>query len=71
MKIGLIGLGIMGFAMSQKLMQAGHQVYGRDLNADMEKRAAESGIRVLSSPADVAAEGGRCARGCGRTIRLS
>jgi UDP-N-acetyl-D-mannosaminuronate dehydrogenase len=28
MKIGMIGIGIMGFAMSQKLMQAGHQVYG-------------------------------------------
>jgi 3-hydroxyisobutyrate dehydrogenase-like beta-hydroxyacid dehydrogenase len=57
MKIGMIGIGIMGFAMSQKLMQAGHQVYGRDLNADMEKRATESGITVLASPADVAAEG--------------
>jgi 3-hydroxyisobutyrate dehydrogenase-like beta-hydroxyacid dehydrogenase len=54
MKIGMIGIGIMGFAMSQKLMQAGHQVYGRDLNADMEKRAAESGITVLTPlPADV------------------
>ncbi len=57
MKVGLIGIGIMGFAMSQKLIQAGHQVYGRDLNADMEKRAAEAGVTLVSSPADAAAEG--------------
>ncbi len=57
MKIGLIGLGIMGFAMSQKLMQAGHRVYGRDLNTDMEKRAAKAGVAIVPKPADVAAEG--------------
>lgn len=56
MKVGLIGLGIMGSTISQKLMQDGHQVYGRDLNRAKEKKASQAGVTVLSSPADVAAE---------------
>jgi len=56
MKVGLIGMGTMGFPMSQRLIEGGHEVYGRDVRADIQERAAKKGVKVLSSPAAVGGE---------------
>lgn len=38
MKIGVIGLGSMGFGMAASLLRAGHAVYGADISADAVAR---------------------------------
>ena len=38
MKIGVVGLGSMGFGMAASLLRAGHQVCGSDLNPDAVRR---------------------------------
>ena len=55
-QIGLIGIGTIGFPMAQRLLETGHQLFGRELQAGLEKRAQESGVVMLSSPAAVAGE---------------
>ena len=54
MKVGFIGLGIMGKPMSRNLMKAGYElvVYNRS-KASVEELAAE-GAEAASSPAEVA-----------------
>ena len=53
-KIGLFGLGAMGFGMAQSLLRAGHVVHGTDLNTDAVARLqAEGGENA--APATVAA----------------
>ncbi|MEL6679593.1 MAG: L-threonate dehydrogenase [Pseudomonadota bacterium] len=44
MRIGVIGLGSMGYGMAQSLLRAGHETHGFDVNAEaMARFAAEGG----------------------------
>lgn len=49
MKIGLIGLGKMGFNLAINLKRNGHQVTGFDTSPDTLELAAETGIATVSS----------------------
>jgi len=54
MKFALIGLGKMGQALAARAMQAGHEVFGFDLNADNCAIAARSGVEIVSNVAHFA-----------------
>jgi 3-hydroxyisobutyrate dehydrogenase-like beta-hydroxyacid dehydrogenase len=54
-KIGVIGLGIMGSAMSANLVRAGIETFGYDIAAERRERLAAAGGRPLASIAEVAA----------------
>lgn len=54
MKFALIGLGKMGEALAYRAIQAGHEVFGFDLNADNCAIAAQSGVQIVGSVADFA-----------------
>jgi len=56
MKIGLVGLGRMGGAMSQRLREQGFEVVGWDANADRNKALGNSGLRIAANPRASAAE---------------
>jgi 3-hydroxyisobutyrate dehydrogenase len=56
MKIGLVGLGRMGSAMSQRLREQGFDVVGWDVNVDRNKALASGGLRIAANPRAVAAE---------------
>ena len=56
MKIGLVGLGRMGAAMSQRLREHGFDVVGWDMNADRNKGLGDSGLQIAANPRAVAAE---------------
>lgn len=56
MKIGLVGLGRMGAAMSQRLRDNGFEVIAWDQNADAMKTAAPTGLRTAANARAVAAE---------------
>ena len=43
MKIGVIGLGSMGYGIAGSLLRAGHDVFGADVNADAVKRFRAEG----------------------------
>ncbi len=53
MKVGLVGIGTMGFPMSQKLIEGGHEVYGREILVEHEERATKAGVNMLPSVAAV------------------
>lgn len=55
MKIGIVGLGRMGAAMSQRLRENGFEVVAWDQNADAMKAAADSGLHVAANARTVAA----------------
>jgi 3-hydroxyisobutyrate dehydrogenase-like beta-hydroxyacid dehydrogenase len=55
MKIGLVGLGRMGSAMSQRLREQGFEVIGWDANSERNKALAGTGLRTADGPAAVAA----------------
>ena len=56
MKIGVFGLGSMGYGMAQSLLRAGHQVTGVDINPDAVARFhAEGGAAGAPSDFDAAA----------------
>ncbi|HEY6024946.1 MAG TPA: NAD(P)-dependent oxidoreductase [Pseudolabrys sp.] len=55
MKIGLVGLGRMGAAMSQRLRENGFDVVGWDLNTDKNKTLANSGLQIAANPRAAAA----------------
>ena len=57
MKVGLVGLGRMGSAMSQRLTEQGLDVVAWDHDAAATKAAAERGIRTVANAKGVAAEG--------------
>jgi len=57
MKVGLVGLGRMGSAMSQRLTEQGLDVVAWDHDAKATKAAADRGIRTVASAKAVAAEG--------------
>ncbi|HET9414616.1 MAG TPA: NAD(P)-binding domain-containing protein, partial [Pseudolabrys sp.] len=46
MKIGVVGLGRMGSAMSQRLREQGFDVVGWDVNTDRNKALANDGLRI-------------------------
>ncbi len=56
MKIGLVGLGRMGAAMSQRLRDNGFDVVGWDRNAAAAKALADGGLRIAADPRMVAAD---------------
>jgi 3-hydroxyisobutyrate dehydrogenase len=56
MKIGLVGLGRMGAAMSHRLRQQGYDVVGWDQNKATTITLGESGLRILPGARAVAAE---------------
>lgn len=55
MKVGIVGLGRMGSAMSQRLRQQGFDVTGWDHNADVNRALAATGLRIATGARDVAA----------------
>ena len=52
--IGVIGAGSMGMAMALNLQDKGYQVAIRDIRAEIENSARNSGLTVCKSPADIA-----------------
>ncbi len=52
--IGIVGLGLMGTAMSQKLMEAGHRVRGFDIDQSRLDALAENGGTPTGSAAEAA-----------------
>lgn len=53
MELGIIGLGRMGMAMGERLVQGGHSVLGFDLSADKSKEAEEKGLKWHSTIAEM------------------
>ena len=48
MRIGIIGLGRMGHAIAKRVVDAGHVVFGYDVNADAMKHAQEIGVHTVT-----------------------
>jgi 3-hydroxyisobutyrate dehydrogenase-like beta-hydroxyacid dehydrogenase len=55
--VGMLGLGLMGSAMSTRLLAAGYSVVGFDLSPDARRSHEERGGVLADTPAEVA---GRC-----------
>jgi hypothetical protein len=51
--VGVIGLGLMGSAIAQRLIETGHTVAGYDIVAAKLASTAEHGVRPCGSPAEV------------------
>ena len=51
MKLGIVGLGRMGTAMSQRLRQQGFEVVGWDHSAAANQTLAAGGLRIAAQPA--------------------
>ncbi len=43
MKIGVVGLGSMGYGIAASLLRSGHEVFGSDVNVDAIKRLRAEG----------------------------
>lgn len=56
MKVGIVGLGRMGAAMSQRLRQQGFDVVGWDHNAGANQRLAADGLRIAANARAVATD---------------
>lgn len=56
MKIGFIGLGIMGKPMAKNLLKAGHEVVVYDINEDNVKEVVSAGASSAVSSKDVASQ---------------
>ena len=54
MRVGIIGIGQMGWALAQTLMQHAYEVAVRDIREEANEIAALAGAEVLDSPASVA-----------------
>jgi len=54
MNIGIVGLGRMGNAIAQRLLTAGHQVLGFDLDKETLKKAHKIGVETVASLEDLA-----------------
>jgi 3-hydroxyisobutyrate dehydrogenase len=54
MKVGVAGLGKMGSAIAQRLIDVGHKVAVWNRSADKAKPLAEAGAAVAATPADLA-----------------
>ncbi len=57
MKIGFIGLGIMGKPMARNLMKAGHELYVYDIIAAPVEELVKEGATAVSSPKEAAQKG--------------
>ncbi len=57
MKIGFVGLGIMGKPMAINLVKAGHEVYGFDFNDSARQALVEAGGFAVSSGKEAAEKG--------------
>jgi 3-hydroxyisobutyrate dehydrogenase len=55
MRIGFIGLGLMGHAATSRLVGRGHEVFGYDILPEKVDAAAAHGVQLASSPSGVAA----------------
>lgn len=53
MKFGIIGLGRMGLAIARRVHEAGHQVYGFDLDESARLQASQIGITVTEDIASM------------------
>ena len=53
-RIGYIGLGKMGLALSKVLLEDGHEVCGYDVDEERKKMLADAGGRPLDSGREVA-----------------
>ena len=56
MKIGFLGLGIMGKPMAQNLIKAGHQLVVSSHNANAAQELADAGAGTVDTPRDIAAQ---------------
>ncbi|HWH99683.1 MAG TPA: 2-hydroxy-3-oxopropionate reductase [Propionibacteriaceae bacterium] len=56
MKVGFIGLGIMGKPMAHNLIRAGHQLVVSAHNADTAQELAAAGAETAETPRDIAAQ---------------
>ncbi len=54
MNIGIVGLGRMGSAISQRLRQQGFDVAGWDHNTDVNRTLATGGLRIAANPREIA-----------------
>ncbi len=55
MRLAMVGLGRMGAGMSRRLMQAGHEVVGFDVDPKARADLAADGAIDAASPEDVVA----------------
>jgi len=55
MKLGIVGLGRMGAAMSQRLRQQGFEMTGWDHNPSANQALATGGLRIAANARDIAA----------------
>jgi 3-hydroxyisobutyrate dehydrogenase len=55
MRVGFIGLGLMGSGMTNNLQKAGHQLVLHDLRREAAEKLIANGAEWASSPRDVAA----------------
>jgi len=56
MRVGVVGLGKMGSAMAQRLMECGHEVTVWNRTADRMKPLVEAGAKSAESPRDLASK---------------
>jgi 3-hydroxyisobutyrate dehydrogenase len=54
-RVGLIGFGAMGAAMARNLQARGYALTVRDIRPEAQQQAAEEGMAVTASPAELAA----------------
>lgn len=53
-KVGFVGLGTMGSAMTNNLLKAGFEVQGFDPTPAAREKAGKAGVRIVGSPAEAA-----------------
>ncbi|MDA1001405.1 MAG: NAD(P)-dependent oxidoreductase [bacterium] len=53
-KVGFVGLGTMGSAMTNNLLKAGYEVQGFDPFPAAREKAEKAGVRIVGSPAEAA-----------------
>src|SRR5260370_39429845 len=56
MKVGFIGLGLMGSGMTNKLQKAGHQLVLHDLRRQAAEKPLAAGAEWADSPKELAAQ---------------
>ena len=55
LKVGFIGLGVMGAPMALCILKGGHPLTVYDLNAEAVKRLTDAGAKAAATPAEVGA----------------
>ena len=54
MKVGVIGIGAMGFNMAKALAEAGYEVYAHDIERKKMAEIMKLGIKAAESPGESA-----------------